>query len=449
MITIYQMVYIVFILVFFGSLAYYLASKLKIPRVAIILLLGLFCGVTGILNRDWFYVVDPVTSDEGAIFPLGTLVEFILIIVLFFGGYSIDIKSLKGVLRPGILLATVGAFIVAFSVALMLNFVFPTLFGGITALIIGSLIAPNDPIAVTSTQSTFALNPTAETISKFESGLDDTMVTTLIMLVCIPIAVSFENSQVIDLSVVIVEGILDFAWYTFSAILIGLIIGYFFCVFYVNIKNKQIRMLSNVILPFITFVVATIKLPNTGLPISSGFVAVFVAGLTFGRGILKNKEEYRAIYNIWSYLFQYCEIFSFMILGALVRPSSIKTVFLPAIVITLTIVLITRPLELVICTFKTDLTLKDKAYIGYIGLKGLDPAVLAIAAFDQLGGLSNPFIKGIEYIIPLTFSVILFITVIQSIILKTVIFRKKTDVLHLPYDGDPPVVPSKILSAFN
>ena len=384
MIDIYQVVYVVFILMFFGSIAYHFASKWKIPRVAIILILGLFCGITGILNRDWFYNFDSNGTVDGASFPLGTMVEFILIIVLFFGGYSIDIKSLKGILRPGILLATIGAFIVSFIVAMMLNFVFPSLFGGITALIIGSLIAPNDPIAVTSTQSTFNLNPKADTISKFESGLDDTMVTTLIILICIPIAFSIENTQSFDLSSVIINGILDFTWYTVSAIVIGSIIGYFFCVIYVNIKSKEVRMLVNVILPFITFVIATIENPQTGMPISSGFVSVFVAGLVFGRGILKNEKEYKSIYKIWDYLFKFCEIFSFMILGALVKPSSFLIVLLPAIAITLTIVFITRPLELGICTYKTDLKLKDKAYIGYIGLKGLDPAVLAIAAFDYI-----------------------------------------------------------------
>ena len=345
---------------------------------------------------------------------MGTLVEFILIIVLFFGGFSIDIKSLKGILRPGILLATLGAFIVAVVVALMLNFVFPTLFGAITALIIGSLIAPNDPIAATSTQSTFNLNSKADTISKFESGLDDTMVTTLILLICIPLALSLENMQTLDITSVILTGILEFTWYTVSAIIIGLILGYFFCIIYVNIKNKEIRMLVNVILPFLTFVIATIENPQTGMPISSGFVSVFVAGLTFGRGILKNDGEYKSIYKIWEYLFKYCEIFSFMILGPLVQPSAILIVLLPALAITLTIVFITRPLELGICTYKTDLKLKDKAYIGYIGLKGLDPAVLAIAAFDQLQGLSNEHVRGIKYIIPLTFTVILFITLIQS-----------------------------------
>ncbi len=434
----------------FGSIAYNIASKWKIPRIAIILILGLFCGITGILNRNWFYNFGSNGLGENAIFPLGTFVEFILIIVLFFGGFSVDIKSLKGILRPGILLATLGAFIVAFIVATMLNIVFPSIFGGITALIMGSLIAPNDPIAVTSTQNTFNLNPKADTISKFESGLDDTMVTTLIILICIPIAFSFESNQSFVLSSIIINSIIDFMWYTVSAILIGSIIGYFFFFIYIHIQNKEVRMLANVILPFFTFVVATLKNPVTGMPISSGFVSVFVAGFIFGRRILKNENEYRSIYKIWNYLFKYCEISSFMILGALVQPSSFLVVLIPAIAITLTIIFITRPLELGICTFKTDLTFKYKAYIGYIGLKGLDPAVLALAAFNQLKNLSNDYIKGIEYLIPLTFTVILLITIIQSIILREFIFKNKKEdnVLYCPYDSEPIPVPQEILTAF-
>ena len=107
MIDLSQLVYVVFILIFFGAIAYHVASKWKIPRVPILLLFGLFCGITGIIKRDWFYAGESsgIGGNEG--FPLGTMVEFILIIVLFFGGFSIDIKSLKGILRPGILLATV------------------------------------------------------------------------------------------------------------------------------------------------------------------------------------------------------------------------------------------------------------------------------------------------------------------------------------------------------
>ncbi|MHA1673841.1 MAG: hypothetical protein ACTSYI_09440, partial [Promethearchaeota archaeon] len=81
-------------------------------------------------------------------------------------------------------------------------------------------------------------------------------------------------------------------------------------------------------------------------------------------------------------------------------------------------------------------------------LKGLDPAVLAIAAFDQLQGLSNDYVRGIEYIIPLTFTVILFITLIQSFILSAIIFKKNDKALYLPSDSEPIPAPTEVLVAF-
>jgi cell volume regulation protein A len=411
MFDIYQIVWIVLILLIFGSLSFYLAKRLKVPRVALTILFGFFCGMLGILNRDWF---DPTGSTE---FPLGDVVQFVLIIVLFYGGYSIDIKSLKGIIRPGTLLATVGAFMVAFLIALIVNLVFPTLFGIITAIIIGGLIEPNDPIAVQSTMSTFSLNPKANTISKFESGLDDTMVTTLIILICIPLALSLETSPSVDLPLIILNGVLDFLWLSGSAVAIGVGVGYVFYRFYRLIPNKDLRMLANVILPFLAFTVASIPIPPDNQPISSGFVAVFFCGLIFGRKVLKEEIDYKPVGKIWGYAFQFCEIFCFMILGVLVQPSMFTTVFLPAIVITLSIIFITRPLQVAVSTLKTDLKFHDKVFISYIGLKGLDPVVLSIAAFSALNGLTNTYVVGYDLLIDLTFTIIMLITVFQSIIL--------------------------------
>jgi cell volume regulation protein A len=422
MIDLYVLVWVLFIIMIFGTIAYYISHKTGFPRVAIILIFGFILGITGILNRNWFY--DFSNKGLGSDFPLDTLVQLILIIVLFYGGLSIDIKKLKGVLRPGILLATVGAFLTAFLIAIIIGFSFPSLFGAITALIIGSLLAPNDPIAVFSAQDSFKMNPKANTISKFESGLDDTMVTTLIILVCIPIALELEANPVADLTSTIFNAVGQFFWLTGSAVLIGVVMGFIFVQIYKRIKIKEVRMIANMILPFLTFTLASIHWPDPSIPISSGFVAVFVAGFVFGRKTLKNEQEYSMVSKIWAYGFGFCEIFTFIILGTLVRPEIFITVLIPSIVIVLSILFITRPLELLTCTCFTKLKRHEKLFIGYIGLKGLDPAVLAIAAFEALGGLSIALVAGIDLIINLTFTVILLITISQSIIL-TILFGKK------------------------
>lgn len=448
MLDIYQIAYFLVILVFLGSLAFYISKKVGIPRVALLLIFGFIGGIIGILNRDWF---DPTTGSD---FPLQMSVELVLIIVLFFGGFSIDIENLKGVLRPGILLATIGAFTVAFTIAFIMNFAFPSLFGGITALIIGSLIAPNDPIAVNSTQDMFDLNPKADTISKLESGLDDTMVTTLIILICIPLGRSIAGQGVIDIMPVIIDGIISFLWLTGTALIIGAGMGLIFCKIYIRIKDKVIKSIVSIILPFLTFTIASLKVFPNGLPISSGYVAVFIAGLVFGRNILKNREEYDLVYNKWDSMFKFCEIFCFILLGALVRPEIFQYVFIPALVITLSIIFITRPLELAICTSRSGLNFKEKLYIGYIGLKGLDPAVLAIAAFgslsiNALGGVTHPLLNGIDLVINLTFAVILFITIGQSIILTLLFGKKGYYTIKAKKSDSLPLIESPIYAIFS
>jgi cell volume regulation protein A len=424
---IFQIILTLAVLIIIGYVSLFLSKKFMIPRVAILLVLGFICGITRLLHWEWF---DPLVEDPGALivtFPLGLLVRITLIIVLFFGGYSINIESLKGILRPGILLATLGAFVVTFIIGLLVRYTFiqAGTFGILTSLIIGALIAPNDPIAVNSTQNLFKLNPKADTISKFESGLDDTMVTTLIILVFIPIALELENIGVPTSSDVwrfVGLGILRFLWLTFSAITLGVLLGWAFTKIYKLTNSKTVRIAIILLMPWIIFLIGNISIKD--FAISSGYVAVFVAGLVFGRTLLKEHKEYNRNFNIWEPIFKVCEVFSFVILGTLVSLARIKEVIVPALLITFALIFITRPIEMLLCTRKTDLLLKDKLYIAYIGLKGLDPAVLAITAYESLYLLKSEYVKGIDLIINLTFSVILLVTICQSVILAA-LFGKK------------------------
>ena len=174
------------------------------------MIFGFILGITGILDRNWFYDFEGTGLVPGADFPLAFIVELILVVVLFYGGLSIDIKKLEGVLLPGTLLATVGAFLVTLIIAVIISSIFPLVFGSITALIIGALLAPNDPIAVFSAQDSFKMNPKADTIAKFESGLDDTMVTTLVILICIPIAIQMDSNPLASLISIIWSGVFQF-----------------------------------------------------------------------------------------------------------------------------------------------------------------------------------------------------------------------------------------------
>jgi cell volume regulation protein A len=414
--TLIQYFYTFGIIIVVGLLAYWISEKYSLPRVALLLIFGFILGFTRIINRDLF---DPMIGSQ---FPLGETVEIALIIVLFFGGFSVDIPELKGVLRPGVLLAIIGTFITASIVSVVVGLAFPHIFGILTAIIIGTLVAPIDPIAVFSAQETFKLHPKVGTISKFQSGMDDTLVTTVVILICIPIGLMLENPSNISMTHIIWIGVGSFFYLTISSVIIGITIGYLIAVLYLKME-KHLGQILIMLFPFLIFQLSNINIAP-GYPLCSGFVAVFLSGFAFGRTLLKKPAEYQAIHKPWKIGFYICEIYCFVLLGSLVRPEVFQIVFIPALIISLVIVFITSPLAINVCTLKTGLSIRDRLYLSNIGLKGLDPAVLAIASFSALGALTNPFLKGINNIINLTFAVILLVNLGQ-ITLLTFFFGKK------------------------
>jgi len=86
-------------------------------------------------------------------------------------------------------------------------------------------------------------------------------------------------------------------------------------------------------------------------------------------------------------------------------------------IITMVILLLTiRPIEVYIFTLKSNLSLREKVFLSYIALKGLDPTILAIAV--------TVLVEGTAFIIPLVFGTIVFLTIIQSSIIWLLFIRK-------------------------
>ncbi len=227
-----------------------------------------------------------------------------------------------------------------------------------------------------------------------------------------------------DINAVIWNGVGSFFWLAGSAVGMGLGMGYGFSFIYKKLQNVEFRMIANVVLLFLTFFIASLPVLPSNQPLSSGYVAVFIAGFVFGRQMLKNEEEHRCVHKIWIYLFKFCEITYFMILGVLVRPNSFLTVLGPALVLVCSIMIVTRPLQIFTYMAKTDLKVKDKLFIASMGLKGLDPAVLAIAAFESVGTLTNPHVNGVNLLINFTFTLFPLVTVGLSLMLTLLYWKK-------------------------
>ena len=394
-----------------GVLAFLVSRRLGVPRVLVLLLAGLALGNTPFLSR--LYDVAPLQDQ------LGAIVQGALIIVLFYGGLSIDVPSLKPVLAPAIRLATVGALGTALLVGLALyglhaaGWAALPGFGLLLALTFGALIAPNDPIAVFSTIDSLSEGRggtgRAETIAKIESGFDDTVVTTLVVMIFLPMLQSGADplGQVGPAA-------LPLLWLIVSAVVLGAAAGYGAAWLHRWLPLDGIgQVLLSLALVALLFLLAAALS-------SSGYVAVFCLGLALSRLLPAHSAIYRPLSTAWGMTFRLCEVFAFVTLGALVRlPVLFSTVLVPALVATAAIVLVARPLQVLTCTAGAGLSWGQKAYVASVAMKGLDPAVLAIAVVAGVGGY--------DYLIDLTFAVVVGVTIAQGPVLVTL---TRLGVLH-------------------
>ncbi|MFV2015133.1 MAG: cation:proton antiporter [Candidatus Heimdallarchaeota archaeon] len=436
-----EIMIVLFVLLFIGVISAYISEKFKFPRVTIIVVLGLVVGTLGRV----FGIID-LDSIPNYVSPA---IKIVLIIVLFYGGLSIDIEDLSKVLRPGILLATVGALITAFIIGISMNILFNSLFvvggGLILALILGALLAPNDPVAVFSAIETSGLSETPNTIAKMESGLDDTMVTTLVLAVFIPMVAAWNGgvgNSIIPLSDINdwIQGSAIFLWLTVSAVILGVLFGFltYSLLVLLNDEDSNIKRLLTIAMAIFAFVFAESFLGSIFLP-SSGYVVVFTQGVIIARKYPKtHRKEYDSVISMWAFAFRLSEIFAFVILGALVNIDAILfgsegniPLLIPGLFLTLLLIFITRPIDVSLMTYKTDLTWPEKIYIMFVALKGLDPAVLVIATVAFYQDMLDVTID-VSYLIDLTFSVIVLMTILQSLILfvlfgKNGYFTKKSN----------------------
>jgi len=370
-----------------------ITERTGIPRVLLYLLLGVLVGdILGIYKPLTFYTLK----------GLEIFVEIILLMVLFYGGFSIDVKSLRGILVLGFILATAGAFFTAFSIGFLFWALFPAV-PLLIALAVGTMLAPNDPIAVFSTVGITEFDERTETIAKVESGFDDTIVTTVVLMILVPMILSGEAN--------ILFAVGYFLWLTGSAIAIGVAVGYLFFLISKYIKSEEINPLITLLAPFVTFIISYYLR-------SSEYVAAFIAGLTLCRLLLGSKQfssHYWKSRTTWDVLFKLFEAMAFITLGALVVISEFIE-YLPMVLALTMLLLLVRPMEVAIFSAKSDLKLKDKVFLSYIAMKGIDPTILAIALVV--------LVPGTDYVIQLIFGTILFLTVIQSLILWALFFRK-------------------------
>ena len=366
-------------LIIVGIISSKFSARLGLPVLVLFVGVGMLAGSDGLGGIAF----DNYVLAHG----VGTVA---LAIILFDGGLSTRTAAVRVALRPAFMLATLGVVITTGIVALagMWLLDLPPL----AAILLGSIIGSTDAAAVFSVLRTSGIHVRKKlaSILEVESGAND------------PMAVFLTVATIQVMTGVREPGpglILMFALQMGIGALVGVGIGRG-SVWAIN----RVRLEAAGLYPLITAAAGILAYGAAATLGGSGFLAVYVAGITIGNAELVFRRGTLLFNDAAAWLGQ---IVMFVMLGLLAFPSRLDEVFVSGIIVSVVLIFIARPAAVAAILIPFGIRPREIAFISWAGLKGAVPIVLA----------TYPLMLGVPLggaLFDLVFFVVLLSTILQG-----------------------------------
>ena len=184
---------------------------------------------------------------------------------------------------------------------------------------------------------------------------------------------------------------------------VGCVLGYLLGRGIVWLINR-IRLDYEGLYPVLTLTLMLLVYGGTASLHGNGFLAVYIAGLVVGNSDFVHKRSLMRFHDGMAWLMQ---IAMFLTLGLLVFPSQIVPVIGTGLVVALFLMLVARPVSVFVSLAFSKLRWREKAFVGWVGLRGAVPVILA--TFPLLAGLPKA-----PTIFNLVFFIVLFSVMLQG-----------------------------------
>jgi cell volume regulation protein A len=325
------------------------AARLGVPLALLFLIVGVLAGSEGIGGIPF--------EDYHATFRLGTAA---LVLILFDGGLNTPSSAVRRVLAPASVLATFGVVATAGATAAAAHF-----FGldWSSALLLGAIVSSTDAAAVFSVLSAsgIRLAHKVEATLEVESGLNDPMA---IILTTALTANALRPGT-------------SRAWQIAGDVAIEMAVGAI-AGWAIGRAGRwvmaRMELPAGGLYPAFTLGLACIAFGLPTLVHGSGFLSVYVAGVVLGSGTLPHRVSIRRVHDALGWLSQ---IAMFLLLGLLVFPSRLANVWWTGLLLALFLAFVARPIVVVLCLAPFRYRWRERLYIGWVGLRGAVPIVLA------------------------------------------------------------------------
>src|SRR5882757_1083846 len=329
------------LLVLAGILSSLVALRFGAPLLLVFLIVGMLAGQEGPGGIKF--------DDVRVAYIVGSVA---LALILFDGGLRTRFATFRSVLAPSVTLATVGVVVTAALTAPVARYALGL--GWTESLLVGSVVASTDAAAVFFLIHArgLRLRPRVSATLEIESGTND------------PFA--------IFLTLLLVE-LLLYGPQPWWSIAIGLV-AKAFCGALIGILGGRgiVLVLNRLALPqgLHAPFVATGALVVFGFAEaihSSGFLAVYVAGLVVGNRPTRAHNSVVAFLDAATWLAQ---IGMFLLLGLLAWPDRLPEHAFAALAVVLTLMLVARPVAVFVSLAPFRFSWREKLFISWVGLRG-------------------------------------------------------------------------------
>jgi potassium/hydrogen antiporter len=393
------------VLLLLGIASSKLSTRLGMPMLVLFLLVGMLAGSEGIGGIEF--------ENYELAHGIGTLA---VAMILFDGGLGTSLSAIRMAWKPSILLATVGVLVTAVITGVAASWILEISL--LEGLLLGSIVGSTDASAVFSVLrwGGVGLPKRIAAVLEVESASNDPMAIFL-TIGCIELLLGN-----------IVFGP-ELAWLFASQMLIGAMVGFVGGYTAVEIVNR-VELGATGMYPVL---VSAWTLLTFGVAVQiggSGFLAVYLAGVVIGNRRLMFQRSIRRFHDAIAWLAQ---ITMFVALGLLCFPSRLLDVSGKALLVSVVIMFIARPVAVFLSAGAFRFSWRELTFLSWVGLKGAVP--ITLATFPLMLGTAEFPLQA-----TLLFDVVFFIVVVSAVIQGTSLTPVARWLgLERPRDPEPPV----------
>ena len=330
-----------------GLAASLLAGRLRIPGLVLFLGVGMLVGSDGLGLINF--------GDYELARTIGIIA---LALILFEGGLAAGYTEIRPVLGSAVSLALLGTLITAMVTGLVAYWLLD--FTLLQGMLVGAIVSATDGAAIFALLRGSTLKRRLARTLEGEAGMNDPVAVLLVL-------------GFIEWILHPGYGVLDMAGLFVQQLGIGLVVGS--AVGWLAVQAfRRAKLATGGLYPVASLAVVAIAFGGADIVHGSGFLAVYLAGLAMGSAQLPARQTVTAFHDGLAWVAQ---LAMFLALGLLVFPHELDDFAWQGTLIAIVLVFVARPLAVMVATAFAPMNVTDRLVLGWAGLRGAVPVVLA------------------------------------------------------------------------